>query len=78
MKFVLILYMCSMVTSECNQKIIPGYEFNSHTDCVYSGYGFAQKTFKNLEETEDLEKEYIEQEKLVIKFECKGLNVENT
>ena len=78
MKFVLILYLCSMINSECNQTIIPGYEFASHSDCVFAGYGFAQKTFKNLEETEDLEKEYIEQEKLVIKFECKGLNVENT
>ena len=78
MKFVLILYICSMVSNECQQSIISGYQFDSHNECVFSGYGVAQNKFKNLEETEDFEKDYIEQEQLAVKFECKGLNVEDT
>ena len=78
MKFVLMLYICSMVSNECQQSIISGYQFDSHNECVFAGYGVAQHTFQNLQETEDFEKDYIEQEQLAVKFECKGLNVEDT
>ena len=78
MKYVLILYMCSMVSGECPSSNVSGYQFNNHYDCVVGGYKQAYNAFRSLEEMEELEKDYIEQEKLVIKFECKGLNVENT
>ena len=75
MKFVLVLYMCSTITNMCPNSSISGYQFDSHNECVFLGYGVAQNKFKNLEETEDFEKDYIEQEQLAVKFECKGLNV---
>jgi hypothetical protein len=45
----------------------------SHYDCVNAGYAVAQSTFRNLEQTEEFNRDYIEQSKLVIKFECKEL-----
>ena len=78
MKYVLILYMCSMVSGECPSSNVSGYQFNNHYDCVVGGYKEAYNAFRSLEKMEQLEKTYIEDEKLVIKFERKGLNVENT
>ena len=78
MKYVLILYMCSMVSGECPSSNLSGYQFNNHYDCVVGGYKEAYNAFRSLEKMEQLEKTYIEDEKLVIKFECKALNVENT
>jgi hypothetical protein len=71
MKYILILYMCSMTTGQCPSNSIAGLQFNDHFDCVVNGYRVAHNTFKNLEETEDFDKEKINREKLVIKFECK-------
>ncbi len=75
MKFILILYMCSMNTGQCPSSTITGWQFNSHYDCVTAGYGVAQQTYKNLEELENWDKEYINQNKMVIKFECKAVKV---
>ena len=74
MKFVLILYMCSMVTGQCPSSSISGWQFNSHYDCVNTGYGVAQKTFLNLLELEEWDQEYINKNKIVIKFECRAVN----
>ena len=63
--------MCSMATGECPSSTIAGYQFTNHYDCVNAGYGVAQKTFRSLEELEDFERDYIEKEKIAIKFECK-------
>ena len=63
--------MCSMTTGQCPSNSIAGLQFNDHFDCVVNGYRVAHNTFKNLEETEDFDKEKINREKLVIKFECK-------
>jgi|GEM_PF-3327331 len=63
--------MCSLSTGQCPSSSIAGYQFNSHYDCVNSGYAIAQKAFRNLEELEEFEKDYIEKEKIVVKFECK-------
>ena len=71
MKYILILYMCSMATGECPSSTIAGYQFTNHYDCVNAGYGVAQKTFRSLEELEEFERDYIEKEKIAIKFECK-------
>tara|TARA_R100001510_G_scaffold31594_1_gene28239 strand:+ start:406 stop:609 length:204 start_codon:yes stop_codon:yes gene_type:complete len=67
-----------MVSGECPSNNVTNYQFNTHYDCVVAGYKEAYNAFKSLEDMEELEKNYIEQEKLVIKFECKALNVENT
>ncbi len=74
MKFVLILYMCSMITGQCPSSSISGWQFNSHYDCVNAGYGVAQKTFLNLKELEEWDQEYINNNKIVIKFECRAVN----
>ena len=73
MKFILILYLCSMVTGQCPSNSIAGYTFQTHYDCVNAGYAIAQKTFRNLEELEDIERKLMEDNKMVVKFECKLL-----
>jgi len=67
--------MCSMVTGKCPTSTYAGYQFNTHAECVFSGYGVAQQTFKNLQELEEWDKEYIEKNKMVVRFECKELRV---
>ena len=71
MKYILVLYVCSMLSNNCPTSTIAGYQFTNHYDCVNAGYGVAQKTFRSLEELEDFERDYIEKEKIAIKFECK-------
>ena len=73
MKYILILYMCSMSTGQCPDSSVSGYQFNSHYDCVNAGYAIAQKTFRNLKELEDFEQQYINEKKIVVKFECKEI-----
>jgi len=73
MKFILVLYMCSMLSNSCPSSTISGYQFESHYDCVNAGYAIAQNTFRNLEEIEEYNKDYIEQSKIVVKFECREL-----
>ena len=75
MKYILILYMCSMTSGECPTSTISGYQFENHYDCVNAGYGVSQQTFRNLEDLEEWSREYIEQEKIAIRFECKELKV---
>jgi nucleoside permease NupC len=43
---------------------------------VASGYKLAHNTFVSLKELEEYEKEYLEKNKIVIKFECKQLGEE--
>lgn len=78
MKYLLVLYMCSMNTGQCPSHTYAGYQFNNHYDCVMGGYAVAQKTFKNLEENMEWDKEYINENKIVIKFQCQPIKVENT
>lgn len=74
-KFILVLWMCSMATGQCPSSSVPGYQFSNHFDCVNAGYGVAQKTFKALEELEDYDKNFIEESKLVVKFECRPITI---
>tara|TARA_R100000234_G_scaffold82550_1_gene52161 strand:- start:11124 stop:11357 length:234 start_codon:yes stop_codon:yes gene_type:complete len=76
MKFILYLYLCSQVTGQCPSSTIPGYQFLSHYDCVASGYKLAHNTFISLQELEEFEKDYIETNKIVVKFECRKLGEE--
>jgi len=77
MKYILVLYMCSMINNTCPSNTISGYQFNNHFDCVNAGYSIAQSTFSNLQKMEEFERQVIENKKLVIKFECKQIG-ENT
>ena len=78
MKYVLILYICQLSTGECPSNNITMHTFETHKDCVLSGYRISHNTFKDLEQMEDFEKNFIEREKVVIKFECKGLQASTT
>ena len=71
MKYILVLYMCSMLSNNCPTSTISGYQFNTHYDCVNAGYAIAQSTFRNLKELEEWDREYLEQSKIVVKFECR-------
>ena len=62
-----------MLSNSCPTSTIAGYQFNTHYDCVNAGYAVAQSTFRNLEELEEYNKDYIEQSKIVVKFECREL-----
>ena len=74
-KFILVMYMCSMITGKCPNHHIPGFTFTSHYDCVEYGYRVAYGTFKSLEETEQFDREYVENNKIVVKFECRQIEV---
>ena len=74
-KFVIVLYMCSMLSNNCPSSHFPGYSFNSHSECVEYGYRLAYGTFKNLEEQEEMEREYIDNSRIVVKFECRVVEV---
>ncbi len=74
-KFVLVMYLCSTITGMCPSSSIPGYTFDNHYDCVVTGYRVAHNTFKGLEQTEEMDKEQVEREKLVVKFECRPVNL---
>jgi hypothetical protein len=63
-----------MNTGQCPKSTISGYQFNSHYDCVNAGYAIAQKTYRNLKEIEEWDTNYINDNKIVVKFECKELS----
>ena len=65
--------MCSMLSNSCPSSTISGYQFENHYDCVNAGYAIAQSTFRNLKDLEEYEREVIEKQKLVIKFECREI-----
>ena len=65
-----------MSTGQCPSSSISGYQFNSHYDCVNSGYAIAQKTFRNLKELPEWDIPDFEKQKIVIKFECQGIKTE--
>ena len=71
MKYVLVLYMCSMLSGKCPSSTFAGYQFTNHYDCVNAGYGVAQKTFQNLAELEEWDTNHINENKVVVKFECR-------
>ena len=64
-----------MVSGECPTSTISGWQFENHYDCVNAGYGGSQQTFRNLEDLEEWSREYIEEQKIAIRFECKELKV---
>tara|TARA_B100000963_G_C22422711_1_gene578381 strand:+ start:420 stop:683 length:264 start_codon:yes stop_codon:yes gene_type:complete len=72
-KYLLVLWMCSMTNGQCPSSTLSGYEFSNHYDCTNAGYAFSQKTFRALEEVEGFDRNYIEENKIVVKFECRPI-----
>ena len=72
MKYVLILYVCSYINTgnpNCNESHIVPLEFDNYKECILQGYKSSHNTLKTLYG------ERIEEEKLAIKFDCKGVKV---
>jgi hypothetical protein len=67
MKFILILYVCSLVNGQCPGSSYLPYEFNNHLNCALAGYVYSHKALV------ELDPEIVNKEKLVVKFECKQL-----
>jgi hypothetical protein len=65
-----------MLSNNCPTSTISGYQFNTHYDCVNAGYAIAQSTFRNLKELEEWDREYLEQSKIVVKFECREVGTQ--
>ena len=68
--------MCSMLSNNCPTSTISAYQFNTHYDCVNAGYAIAQSTFRNLKELEEWDRQYLEQSKIVVKFECREVGTQ--
>ena len=64
-----------MLSNSCPNSTIAGYQFTNHYDCVNAGYAIAQKTYRNLSELEEWNIDYINKNKIVVKFECKEIKV---
>jgi len=67
MKFILILYVCSMTSGQCPGSSYMPYEFNSHLDCVLAGYVYSHKAVL------ELDKDLVNKDKLAVKFECRPI-----
>ena len=65
-----------MATGQCPSSTVSGYQFTNHYDCVNAGYAIAQSTFRNLGELEEWDREYLEQSKIVVKFECREVGTQ--
>lgn len=68
-KFILILYICSLNSLQCNNGLVTGVEFSSHYDCAIAGYEMSGNSMK------DMNKEEVEKYKLAVKFECKPIEI---
>jgi hypothetical protein len=74
-KYILIVYMCSMLSGQCPSSGITGYEFDSHTKCVETGYRVAHDTFVNLRNFDTMDEKYIENSRLIVRFDCQAVVV---
>lgn len=69
MKYVLILYICTISPQPyCQQDQIINEKFTNYYDCITKGY---LHSYNHL--TKMYDKDAIEQEKLAIKFHCKDM-----
>ncbi len=71
MKYLLILYICSVLDGQCANTIVTNFEFNSHYDCVKEGYRQSHNQFVKLKDLENSGTLDIERDKIVIEFQCK-------
>ena len=64
MKYILIMQLCSALTSTCQEAYKPSIQFGTFYDCGISGYSIAGSTIKKMD------KELIEKNKLYVRFGC--------
>ena len=61
---MLIMQLCSALTSTCQEAYKPSIQFGTFYDCGISGYSIAGSTIKKMD------KELIEKNKLYVRFGC--------
>ena len=49
MKYVLILYLCSMLDNSCFESTITSHEYPTYYDCALSGYKLSHNTLMKLD-----------------------------
>ena len=69
MKYVLILYLCSMLDNSCLESTITSHEYPTYYDCALSGYKLSHNTLMHLDPGR------IEEQQLAVKYECRGVKV---
>ena len=70
MKYVLILYICTLSPNPyCQQEQIINQEYKTYYDCVTKGY---LHSYNHL--TKMYDEDEITKNKLAIKFQCKDLS----
>ena len=69
MKYVLILYICSMLDNSCFESTITSHEYPTYYDCALSGYKLSHNTLMKLDPGR------VEDAQLAVKYECRGVKV---
>jgi hypothetical protein len=69
MKYILILYICTLSQPYCEQDQVINEQFNNYYDCITKGYLHSYNFLTTMYDKEDI----IEQ-KLAIKFACKDMS----
>ena len=64
MKFVLIMYICSVVANQCGEPIQSPIPYETHKDCAIAGYT------KSLEVLSEMDDDSINKNKLFFSFTC--------
>ena len=70
MKYILIMQLCSGLTSTCQEAYKPSIQFGTFYDCGISGYSIASSTIKKMD------RELVEKDKLYVRFGCIEQNLE--
>ena len=68
-KYILIIYLCSVSTQTCNSGTYMNIEYNDHYDCAVAGYDFSKKAIMKMD------RDLINKDSLAIKFECRPLPI---
>ena len=69
MKYVLILYLCSMLDNSCFESTITSHEYPTYYDCALSGYKLSHNTLMKSDPGR------VEDAQLAVKYECRGVKV---
>ena len=68
MKYILILYICTLANPYCEQDQVINEQFDTYYDCITKGYIHSYNFLTTMYDKEDI----IEQ-RLAIKFACKDM-----
>jgi len=69
MKYLLILYICSIPQPYCEQTQVINEKFATYYDCITKGYLHSYNYLSSMYEIDE-----INEQKLAIKFQCKDMS----